>query len=120
MKKSLIVLSLVLVIFAMIGCNASRKNLESVRVSTCVMTWNLNGEDGIIQDSQGFKWYFEDPEDLEAGYIVTVVFDMNGTENIKDDSVISVTFSGAMDPTAEIAYFDGDSCLLSSEMFNIG
>lgn len=115
MKKSFIVIALVLVIFAQIG---SRPAAIETRVDTCVMIWNLDGEDGILQDANNRKWYFEDPEDLEAGDIVTVTFDTNGTENVNDDVVIAVKYS-CFDSTAQVVYKGGVSCLMSSELFNI-
>jgi len=53
-----------------------------------------------VRDFNGNLWQFyleESGEDWEIGDICSIIFDSKGTEDIKDDEIISVRYSGWME-----------------------
>lgn len=47
-----------------------------------------------IEDFNGNLWQFSGVEDWRKGDICAVIFDSKGTEEIKDDEIIKVRYSG--------------------------
>lgn len=47
----------------------------------------------ILIDSNGFKWVLEHTEDWQVGDCVSLLMDNNGTSEIFDDSIISMTYN---------------------------
>ena len=48
----------------------------------------------ILEDANGFIWEYEGIEDLFIGDMVSVLMDNNNTENITDDIILKLTYSG--------------------------
>ena len=51
-----------------------------------------------VEDFNGNLWQFDGAEDWVEGDICTLIMNSKGTEEIKDDTIISVHYSG---------YFEG-------------
>lgn len=52
----------------------------------------LSVENDIVQfeDTEGDIWEYETTKDYIVGETVNLTFDMNGTDNIKDDRIINI------------------------------
>lgn len=50
-----------------------------------------------VRDFNGNLWQFKGIEDWEAGDICSIIFNSKGTENIEDDEIVSVRYSGWID-----------------------
>ena len=57
---------------------------------------NLNYTTDIItlESANGFIWEYEGIEDLFIGDMASVLMDDNNTENITDDIILKLTYSG--------------------------
>lgn len=48
----------------------------------------------IFETSTGYRFNYKGIEDIQPGEIYSVIFWNNATENIQDDSILSIRFSG--------------------------
>jgi len=50
-----------------------------------------------LQDFNGYTWNWGSCEDWQQGDIAAAIMDSNGTENITDDRIIMLKYSGYID-----------------------
>lgn len=51
----------------------------------------------IMQDANGNIWSFEGIEDWFVGDLASVMLDKNGTQEIYDDTIVKVRYTGVID-----------------------
>lgn len=72
---------------------------EETRYPMCCVVENVSaGNDTVtIRDFNGNLWQFKGIEDWETGDICACIMSTNGTEEITDDEIVSVKYSGFFD-----------------------
>lgn len=99
MKKSVVVLCAVLVLFAVIGCH--HVNDQPINDGTGiypdtlkVVSLDYESDIVILETSTGYLYQWTGCEDYLAGDLVSVIMDRNGTPEIFDDIIVSMRYSG--------------------------
>lgn len=88
MKKTVIALVLLLVILASTAC------AELYPMTTVVSKLDTELDLVYCTDFNGMIWVFEGIEDWEVGDIASMIMADNRTEQIIDDMIIQVRYSG--------------------------
>lgn len=89
MKK---VAALVMVLVMVSGCAMAECNFYADTFVVC----EVNYDDDIValMDFNGFIWTFGGCEDWCVGDICSVLMDINNTDIITDDTIVSYSYSG--------------------------
>ena len=73
----------------------SLEQTETYPLTAKVIKVNRKTDTVTVRDYSGHKWKFRDCEDYEKNDVVSMLMDSNGTENVKDDIILQVRYSGA-------------------------
>ena len=93
MKK--LIISLIICICAPFFIAALRQPTSNTYANTaCVIALSPGTDTVIVEDYSGNLWAFYGCEDWQIGDCVSLVMDDAGTEEIYDDEILSVRYSG--------------------------
>lgn len=96
--KKLIALVLSLVVLSLSCPVAHCLNLDRLYPS-CGVVIEVNYADDyiVIEDFNGNCWEWSDVEDWDVGDIASMIMDDNSTEQIFDDSILDICYSGVIE-----------------------
>lgn len=101
MKKKVFVIIHLLVLVAVLLCSCLDKQPESVREeklypNTAIVDRIEDNNIVVCVDCNENVWAFEDTDNWKEGDIVSLLMNDKGTDNIKDDEIVSTQYSGTV------------------------
>lgn len=74
-------------------------NMDTLYPHTAVVS-EVNYTENIVtvEDFNGNLWEFSETDDWSKGDIVSMIMDTKGTDSIYDDEIVSVKYSGYIEP----------------------
>lgn len=92
-KEMITLLILSVIITVAIVVNAKPKS-EHYPTTTVVISVDRTTDTVTVEDFTGNLWEFEGCEDWQVNDICSMIMSDNATEDIRDDEIISVRYSG--------------------------
>ena len=80
-------------------------------LSARIVTINETADEVTAEDSNGNLWGFTGTEDYEINDTVALIMDSKGTQNIRDDEIVSTRYSGSENDWWK-AYCDSDTTIV--------
>ena len=80
-------------------------------LSARIISINKTADEVTAEDSNGNLWGFTGAEDYEINDTVALIMDSKGTQNIKDDEIVSTRYSGTENDWWK-AYCDSDTTIV--------
>ena len=74
--------------------NGANPNAQLGFYPSSAKVTRIENDTVYIEDCAGFEWEFDGVEDWEENDACAVLFCDNGTENIKDDIIVNVRYTG--------------------------